>query len=436
MGIFENYSFVQYDFISEYARMYGNMPRTITFIVTEACNLRCSYCYQHNKSTRVMSFDVAKQCVDTVFAEDAKNSKYINSEDADCVILDFIGGEPMLEIELIDRIVDYFLYRAIQLNHRWAIKHMISMSSNGTLYFSPKVQHFLRKHAGRVSVGITIDGDEALHDSCRKYPDGRGSYADAAAAFHDILKRYSQDGTKLTLAPGNICYLANSVINMFQEFDISSIHANCVFERGWEIGHARIMYEQLKRIADWILDNDYESKYHISLFDATRHRPMPHDDDQNWCGGTGKMLAFGIDGEIYPCQRYSPASLGPDVAPLLVGDVSHGIECTQNECDTCAMLRSVTRSSQSTQECFDCPVAAGCAWCSAYNYEVFGTPNKRATFICDMHRAEALGNVYFWNRLARKHGSDERFRMYLQKDKALSIVGPNEYEMLLKLSEE
>lgn len=430
MSVFDRYNFTQYDFVSEYTRMYGSMPRTITFIVTEACNLRCTYCYQHNKSARVMPFDVAKKCVDTLFAEDAAGSVYINPSVADGLILDFIGGEPMLEIKLIDQIVDYFLDKALALNHRWVIKYMISMSSNGTKYFDPDVQTFLKKHKGRVSVGITIDGDELLHDSCRKYPDGSGSYKDAAAAFHDILKKHNQRGTKLTLAPANICYLAEAAKHMFQEFGIETLHANCVFEQGWTIGHAKTMYRQLKELADWILDNDLEETCHISLFDAGKYRPMKPEDNKNWCGGTGQMLAFGINGEIYPCQRYSPASLGTNAKPLLIGDASHGIERTADEVATCDMLRSITRRSQSADECFDCPVAGGCAWCSAYNYEIFGTPNKRATFICDMHRAEALANVYYWNKLAHKHGYTERFPMRLPRDIALTIIDADECTML------
>lgn len=434
MSIFEQFSYKRYDFTTEYSRMYGSMPRSITFVVTEACNLCCSYCYQHNKTARVMPFEVAKKCVDVLFDEDARNSPYINPDEADSIVLDFIGGEPMLEIKLIDKIVDYFLEKAIMLNHRWAIKHMISMSTNGTKYFEPEVQAFLKKHDGRVSIGITIDGDETLHDSCRKYPDGRGSYREAAAAFHAILKQHHQDGTKLTLAPANIMYLASATKHMFQEFDIHALHANCVFERGWTNEHATIMYEQLKELADWILDNNYEARYRLSLFDASRYVPMSPEDNQNWCGGTGKMLAFGVNGEIYPCQRYSPASLGPDVKPLIVGDISHGIEKTSDECATCAMLRDITRRSQSTDECWECPIAAGCAWCSAYNYETFGTPNKRATFICCMHKAEALANVYYWNKLARKLGVAERFKMYLPKAQALEIISEDEYKLLLNLS--
>ena len=68
---------------------YGN-AQSITFIVTEDCNLRCKYCYiTHKSSNKKMSFEVAKKFIDYILSE---NIKY-----QDAVTLDFIGGEPLLE---------------------------------------------------------------------------------------------------------------------------------------------------------------------------------------------------------------------------------------------------------------------------------------------------------------------------------------------------
>ena len=428
---------VEKSFGEEYIRMYPDrkMAREVTFIVTESCNLRCSYCYQHNKTARVMDLSTAKKCVDTLFAEDARSSEYINPVDAPSLVLDFIGGEPLLQIELIDQIVEYFLARAIALNHRWQTQYMISMSTNGTLYFDERVQRFLKKHEGRVSMSVTIDGNQRLHDACRIYPDGWGSYEEAAAAFKDILAKYNQRGTKLTIAPANLPYLFEAVVSMKAEFGITQLHANCVYEQGWTLQDARLLYDQLTKLADWLIDTGHYADYTIALFDLDRYRPMEPDDNDNWCGGTGKMLAFGTDGIIYPCLRYAPASLGKNVKPLVVGHMDHGIEITPEEQETTRMLRAITRRSQSTDECFDCPIARGCAWCSAYNYEVNGTPDKRATFNCKMHRAQALANVYYFNKLARHLGDDTRFPCHTPRAWALEIVSEDRYEELLRLAE-
>ena len=107
--------------------------------------------------------------------------------------------------------------------------------------------------------------------------------------------------------------------------------------------------------------------------------------------------------------------------------------CSNQCCAHC--LKCIDRRTQSTDECFDCPIAEGCAWCSAYNYQVFGTADRRATFICVMHRARALANAYYWNRLYRKQNLKKRFKIHVPEEWALEILGQTEWDMLRELEE-
>lgn len=63
-------------------------------------------------------------------------------------------------------------------NHKWFNLFMINIGSNGLLYDSPKVQKFLQKNKGKVSLNITIDGTKEKHDLQRVYPNGEGTHAD------------------------------------------------------------------------------------------------------------------------------------------------------------------------------------------------------------------------------------------------------------------
>ena len=114
------------------------------------------------------------------------------------------------------------------------------------------------------------------------------------------------------------------------------------------------------------------------------------------------------------------SSLGDAQPELIAGNVDTGLD--EELFDE---LKAITRRSQSTDECFYCPVARGCAWCSAYNYQVFGTVNKRATFICWMHKARSLANVYFWNKKYLKNDIRKSFAMYLPEEDALRIIDEN-----------
>ena len=117
--------------------------QTLTFIVTEDCNLRCSYCYiTHKSSNKKMSFEVAKKFIDYVLSEEMIRPKG--------VILDFIGGEPLLEIKLIDQICDYFKLKTYILNYEWYWDYRINITTNGINYASKDVQNFIKKNQGKL----------------------------------------------------------------------------------------------------------------------------------------------------------------------------------------------------------------------------------------------------------------------------------------------
>ena len=408
------------------------LSRVVTFQVTDACNLACSYCYQINKGTKVMKFEDAKKLIDMLLTNDMKMNNYLHLDKCPAIVIDFIGGEPLLEIELIDKICDYFIDKAIELHHPWAIRHIFQITSNGVLYFDPKVQKFLDKRRLDLSLSITLDGNKDLHDSCRKFPDGRPSYDYALAAIKDYQKRGGYMGSKITIAPGNLNFLYDAIVHMV-ELGYKDINANVVFEKGWEPQHNLVFYNELKRIADYLLDGNYDD-ISCSLFEEFYFRPST--ENGNWCGGTGNMLSLDPDGFLYPCIRYMDSSLGGEQPAYFIGHVDTGIAQTEEEMQKVKCLNCITRRSQSTDECFYCPIATGCAWCSGYNYQVNGTPDSRVTYICDLHKARALANVYFWNKYYKKNKIKRIMPCNCPKEWALQIISEEEYNMLQGLTEE
>lgn len=407
------------------------LSKTVTFQVTDACNLACKYCYQINKGTRKMSFETAKKFVDYLLTADESNT-YINPKNSPWLIIEFIGGEPLLEIELIDKIMDYFIDEAFKRQHPWATKYCISICSNGTLYFDPKVQKFFNKHINHTSFSVTIDGNKQLHDACRVFPDGSPSYDLALAAAQDWINKGGYMGSKITVCPENLPLL-NEALQHFVGLGYQEINANCVYEEGWTIEHAKEFYKQMKLFADYMLENNLEDIY-CSLYESTFFHPKEEDDVENWCGGTGDMLSCDPDGWLYPCIRYMESSLGEDQKPIRIGHVDYGLQKTEEEIQWVKCLNCINRRTQSTDECFYCPIAEGCAWCSAYNYQVNGTPDKRATYICEMHKARSLANVYYWNKRYIKQNTDERMELHCPKEWAIPIIGEDEYNYLIELS--
>lgn len=410
------------------------MPKTFTLQVTDDCNLKCSYCYQINKHHNVMSFETAKRAIDIILKEPEKTNGYLTSTNSPGIIIDFIGGEPFLQVDLIDKIMDYFVLEACKLRHPWASYHKFSFSTNGTLYFEPEVQKFLNKWGNEISLSITIDGNKELHDSCRVFNDGSGSYDIAIKAVEDWTSKGNFVGSKITIAPGNVDKISKAIIHMY-ELKYTDINANCVYEKGWDYSHATILYNELKIIADYIIDNELYYNHRFAMFNKYFFRPKDESDLATWCGGTGDMLSVDYKGLYYPCIRYMESSLGEDCPPITIGDINNGIGQTEEDKEIIKSLKAINRRTQSTDECFNCPIAEGCSYCSAYNYQVFGTPNSRATYICCMHKATALANSYFWNKLFDKLKMNWFFHNYLDKNECLKIISEDEYNMLVLLED-
>ena len=399
--------------------------KDITLQVTDACNMACTYCYQHNKSCHSMSFEVAKRFIDMLLDADELVNTYITSTTSAGAVLDFIGGEPWLEIDLINKATDYFIGELFRRKHPWAIKFRLSICSNGLLHFDSRVQEYLKKHAKHLSYNISIDGNKALHDSCRVDLLGNGTYDRAIAAvqqYRSELGGYM--GSKMTIAPGNVEKVFDAVSYMIEKNDYRIINLNCVYEEGWTKEHATILYWELHKLTDWLVEKDLQNAVELSIFEQNCGKPQTAEDNSNWCGGTGLMIAVDYKGDIYPCLRYMESSVNNKVPAYIIGNLEQGINRTDEHKHRIACLDCITRRSQSTDECFNCPISTGCGWCSAYNYETFGTPNKRATFICDMHKARSLATVYY----QRSKGND--YPLNCPKDWAVEIIGEEEFNRL------
>lgn len=330
-----------------------------TFQTTEACSLNCTYCYQFNKSPMNMKFETAKKFIDELLDD---KYGYINRYNSPAIIIEFIGGEPLLQINLTRKIYEYFLDRCYELNHPWFTMHRLSICSNGLQYFDPNVQSFFKEYAHQISFNISIDGNKELHDACRIQPTGEGSYDVAMTALNHYNQVYSNErNSKMTLAPENISYLFDSVVD-FINHGMTTINLNCVFEEGWNTRTAKIEYDQLKKLADYIIDNDLEHLY-IAIFRETPEGVMDKYSDGNHCGGLGSMLAMRPNGQFYPCIRYMPTSVGDNVTDLCIGTVQDGMIGRESGSEILNMMDSITRRSQSNDICYDCPIGNSCAWC-------------------------------------------------------------------------
>jgi uncharacterized protein len=377
------------------------IAKSVTFIVTKDCQLACKYCYLVGKNTKEdMSFETAKQAIDYIL----NDRTFFNQSS---VIWDFIGGEPFLEIDLIDKICDYIKLQLFEKQHPWFNSYRFSFSTNGINYHEEKVQRYIEKNRDHLSIGITIDGTRNKHDLNRIYKNGKGSYSDVVKNIPLWLKQFPNGATKVTISSADIPYIKESVLHLYS-LGIKEVNINCVFENVWNDNDDILFEEQLIQLADAIINDGYYKNYDCSFFAEFIGKPLDRvKDNHNWCGA-GIMLAVDAAGMFYPCTRFAQYSLRNKTAAI-IGNINDGIN--QN------LLRpflTLDRCTQSSQDCIECEVASGCAWCQGENYDTAQTNTiyQRSTAICKMHKARVRANNYYWNKLYRKlelEGEREQF---------------------------
>lgn len=400
----------------------SGIAKSITFIVTKDCQLACKYCYLVGKNSKErMSWDVAKQAIDYILGHE-------NDFREESVIWDFIGGEPFLEIDLIDKICDYLKTEMFKRNHHWFNSYRFSFSTNGINYHTEKVQNFIKKNHEHLSIGITIDGTRRKHDLNRiwktpemekgimpKPEDERGSYDDVVRNIPLWMEQFPGAGTKVTISNADIPYICESVLHLYS-LGIHEVNINCVFEDVWHEGDDALLEEQLMQLADAIIDGEYYKDYVCSFFSESIGKPMDKVlENNNWCGA-GMMLAVDANGIFYPCTRFAQYSLR-DKKAWTIGNVQDGIDKNRLR-----PFLTLDRCTQSNPECIDCEVASGCAWCQGENYDAAETPTiyQRSTAICKMHKARVRANNYYWNKLFRKLELEGRREEYEKNKKSVN----------------
>ncbi len=369
----------------------GN-TRHITLVLTEECNMRCTYCYEVNKnSDHVMPREVAYRAIDFFLTQPCNYP---------AVVVEFIGGEPTLEMGLINDIVRYFKKEVNRLEyHPWRSAHLFFIGTNGTTYCSEQLQKFLWENHYHAQVSISLDGTKRKHDMHRIFKNGKGSYDIVAENAKLWIKQYPFASSKVTFASDDLPYTCESIVHLW-DMGIKTVHANVVYEDVWKPGDPEIFESQLRHLADVALDGDYWRNCRTSLFWVPRKKEEKSNDN-NWCG-TGKMVAVDSSGNLYPCLRFMDYSLSnPSRFSRPLGTIYDGFDQ-----DKLRAYHCLRKSLQSSKECLECHMEKICGWCTALNYDAADSDTifQRATYKCEMHKAQWRANQYYWEQLEQRYG--------------------------------
>lgn len=366
--------------------------RTFIFIVTKECQFRCRYCYLVEKNSyEVMPKEIGWSAVDYMLSNPDFGE--------DSVILDFIGGEPLIEIKRIEEICGYFVKRAAERDHRWSTNYTIRITTNGLLYDKDEVQAFLTKYNEHISISISLDGTKRKNDTNRIFVTGKGTYDLIIDNVRLWITQFPDSESRMTISHNDLPFVKESVIHLL-ELGIKNIDVRIVNEDVWKEGDDVIYENQLISLADYLMDND-TLDCHLSCFHEEKGMPISDNVDIS-CGN--KVLAIDSYGNLYPCHRFASYSLRTK-SPLIIGDVFNGVDKNKMRAFACFDVRT-----HNSKECNECNICGDCRFCLAEDYDSAETKTifQHSKAICKMHKAEVRAYNYYWRLYNNKFQNYDR----------------------------
>ncbi len=369
---------------------WSDKAQTILFVVSEDRNPHCEYgCITHKASNKRMDFETAKRFIDYILTAGIRF--------ADEVIIAFFGGEPVIEMELVDQISDYFKLKAYELNHPWSWRYRFQFTTNSVTYGSPKVQTYIRKNLGKVSVGVSIDGVREKQGLNCVFLDGSSS-CDAIEKNTPLWMSRFTPSTKMTLASVDLKHLKDSIIDLWNH-GVTDVSANVVYGDGWKDGDDQMLEQQLRDLADYILDNKLFNQCCCTFFSDAIGGYTTEESRASANCGAGKMIVLSPDGKIYLCLRDTDYFLDAH-KERMVGTVDTGIDMN--------LARPLMAASryQDNAGCANCPIGTGCPQCQGFRYGAADTSInfQRTKYICPIQKARVRANEYYFAKLYNRFG--------------------------------
>ncbi|MBQ3078340.1 MAG: thioether cross-link-forming SCIFF peptide maturase [Clostridia bacterium] len=334
----------------------GDVVKALCLHVAHTCNLNCAYCFasqgKYQGERALMSFEVGKQALD--FLMDHSGSR-TNLE------VDFFGGEPLMNWDVVKRLVAY----ARSVEKERGKNFRFTLTTNGVL-IDPEVIDFCNREMSNVV--LSLDGRKEIHDRYRVDYQGRGSYDLIVPKFKELVDArgdvgYYMRGTFTHQNPDftkDVFHMADLGFTQLSMEPVVSAPDDPAALTPKDIEVVKAEYELL---ATDMLRRQKEGKpitfYHYML-DLT-DGPCVYKRISG-CGSGTEYMAVTPWGDLYPCHQF----VGEEQFKL--GDIWQGVtnEALRGEFRAC--------NAYARPECDDCWARFYCSGgCAANAYHATGT---------------------------------------------------------------
>ncbi|MDH6357792.1 radical SAM protein [Parabacteroides sp. PF5-9] len=324
-----------------------NRIHSLSFILTNKCNLKCSYCYEINKGYATINVDFVKQTI----------GEHFTRNDVDEIRIVFFGGEPFLEFNLIKEICEWVWSK------EWEKKYHFFTVTNGTLIHG-KIKDWLKINKDRFSVKLSLDGNRDSHNLNRS-----NSFDLIDISF--FKENWGDRPVSMTISEETIHHLYNNIVYI-HSLGLKVGGSN--FADGIDWGndkYKQILIEQLEKLCVFYINNP--DVIPAPIINMHIYKCEEEKKKRKWCGCGEYMSAFDTDGGKHPCSFFSPMTFNKD----------HSLKINQTDWSNADILVD--------NDCFDnCYLEPACRNCYAANYLKNGEFNIRDKSKCELMKVRAV----------------------------------------------
>ncbi len=347
----------------------SGVVKALCLHIAHTCNLNCSYCFasqgKYHGERAVMSYEVGKQALDFLIA---------NSGTRRNLEVDFFGGEPLMNFDVVKQLVAYA--RSVEKEHGKNFR--FTLTTNGILVDDDVIDFANREMS---NVVLSLDGRKEIHDRYRVDYAGNGSWERIVPKFQKLVearggKNYYMRGTFTHANPDFLKDIQVMLDLGFNELSMEPVV--CAPGDPSELTEADlpIVLDQYEKLAELMLERERAGKpftfYHY-MIDLTGG-PCIYKRISG-CGSGTEYMAVTPWGDLYPCHQF----VGEDKYKL--GNIWDGVTNTeaQNEFACCNVY--------SREECRDCWARLYCSGgCAANAYHATGSVKGVYKYGCELFR--------------------------------------------------
>ena len=345
---------------------------TPTVCVTHACQLNCIYCYETKKDTHSrLEYDKAIEIIDRIFATAA--------DDVDGIEVCFIGGEPLLEYDLIKRIVEHYKLP----ENKPSKQFVFSATTNGAL-LNAEMKEWFQNNKDKIILCLSLDGAKETQDHNRPNSFDK-------IDFDFFVRNYPRQGVKMTLSDYSLPRLSENVI-FIHSLGFKKITGANLFEGDFDFDNEefiRILVPELKRLVDFYSKPENGDLYN-QMFDKRLELAQSKSRrNRKNCGIGGDGVRFyDVDGQAYPCVMCTPMTMSKEqLSELEKIDFLDDSFFVDNSCN---------------ESCYIYPI---CSNCSGSNFRIKNCFGQRDHSKCNIKKLEVL---FCAELMARKIAADSK----------------------------